>query len=195
MFSSLRINAICALIPCEETKNSAFVFSVFALMLLRSSLKVILLFMLLVESVLTARNISLCPSLLSGSLKQLDYKVNSTGTEDKSILLKLVSVVHLFQKIKNKIKKKSNLASPVPAGLLPLLSESVFSLLSSFNIPTLKSWSVLPDPFIQAGGSWTLRKFSRLFPSGVGSVEESESLLLMPSGSHSFTSQYHTGQK
>ena len=69
MFSSLRINAICALIPCEETKNSAFVFSVFALMLLRSSLKVILLFMLLVESVLTARNISLCPSLLSGSLK------------------------------------------------------------------------------------------------------------------------------
>ena len=69
MFSSLRINAICALIPCEETKNSAFVFSVFALMLLRSSLKVILLFMSLVESVLTARNISPRPSLLSGSLE------------------------------------------------------------------------------------------------------------------------------
>ena len=63
-------------------------------MLLRSSLKVMLLFMSPVESVLTARNISLCPSLLSGSLEQLDYKVNSTGTEDKSILLKLVSVVH-----------------------------------------------------------------------------------------------------
>ena len=65
-------------------------------------------------------------------------------------------------------------------------------LLSSFNIRTLKSWSVLSDPFIQAGGSWTLRKFSRLFPSGVGSVEESESLLLMPSGSHSILSKYHT---
>ena len=46
-----------------------FFFSVFALMLLRSSLKVMLLFMSLVKSVLTARHISLCPSLLSGSLK------------------------------------------------------------------------------------------------------------------------------
>ena len=90
--------------------------------------------------------------------------------------------------------KKSNLASPVPAGLLPLCSESVFILLSSFNIPTLKSWSVLSDPFIQARGSWTLRKFNRLFPSGKDSVKECESLLLMPPGSHSFSSQYHTGQ-
>ena len=92
------------------------------------------------------------------------------------------------------MKKKSNLASPVPAGLLPLCSESVFILLSSFDIPTLKSWSVLSDPFIQAGGSWTLRKFNRLFPSGEDSVKECESLLLMPPGSHSFLSQYHTGQ-
>ena len=66
--------------------------------------------------------------------------------------------------------------------------------MSSFNIPTLKSWSVLSIPFIQPGGSWTLRKFSSLFLSGVGNVKESESLLLMPSGSHSFTSQYHTSQ-
>ena len=91
-------------------------------------------------------------------------------------------------------KKRSNLAFLAPAGLLWLCFDSVFILLSSFNIPTLKSWSVLSIPFIQPGGSWTLRKFSSLFPSGVGSVEESESLLLMPSGSHSFTSQYHTGQ-
>ena len=90
------------------------------------------------------------------------------------------------------MQKKSNLASPVPAGLFPLRSESVFILLCSFNIPTLKSWSVLSDPFIQAGGGLTLRKFSRLFPSGVGSVKESESLLLMSSGSHSTLSQYHT---
>ena len=69
VFSSLRIYAICALIPCEETKNNCFFFFVFALMLLRSSLKVMLLFMSPVESVLTARNISLCPSLLSGSLE------------------------------------------------------------------------------------------------------------------------------
>ena len=37
---------------------------------------------------------------LSGSL-ELDYKVNSTGTEDNSVLLKFVSVVHIFT-----IKKK-----------------------------------------------------------------------------------------
>ena len=80
-----------------------------------------------------------------------------------------------------------------PAGLLSLCSESVFILLSSFNIPTLKSRSVLSDPFISAGGSWTLRKFSSLFLSGVDSVEESESLLLMPPGSHSLLSQHHTG--
>ena len=91
-------------------------------------------------------------------------------------------------------KKKSNLASPVPAGLLPLCSESVFILLSSFNIPTLKSWSVLSDPFIQAGGSWTLRKFNRLFSSGKDSVKESESLLVMLQRSHSSMPQYHTGQ-
>ena len=90
------------------------------------------------------------------------------------------------------MKKKSNLASPVPAELFPLCSESVFIVLSSFDIPTLKPWSVLSDPFIQAGGSWTPRKFSRLFPSGEGSVKKSVSLLLMLSGSHSSLSQYHT---
>ena len=126
---------------------------------------------------------------LSGSL-ELDYKVHSTGTEDNSVLLKFVSVVHIFT-IK-KITKKSNLASPVPTGLLPLCSESVFILLSSFDILTLKSWSVLSDSFIQVGGSWTLKKFGRLSPSGEGRVKESESLLLMPSGSHSPLSQYHT---
>ena len=42
--------------------------------------------------------------LLSGSL-ELDYKVNSTGTEDNSVLLKFVSVVHIFT-IKKKITKK-----------------------------------------------------------------------------------------
>ena len=104
--------------------------------------------------------------------------------------IKLVSVVHLIT-IK-KIQKKSNLAYPVPAGLLPLCSESVFILLSSFHIPTLKSWSVLSGPFIQPGGSWTLRKFGRLSPSGEGSVKESDSLLLMLSGSHSPLSKYHT---
>ena len=98
VFSSLRIYAICALIPCEETKNNFFFF-VFALMLLRSSLKVMLLFMSLVESVLTARNISPRPSLLSGSLEQLDYKVNSTGTEDKSILLKSLSLLSIDKNI------------------------------------------------------------------------------------------------
>ena len=87
-------------------------------------------------------------------------------------------------------KKRSNLTFLAPAGLLWLCFDSVFILLSSFNIPTLKSWSVLSIPFIQPGGSWTLRKFSSLFLSGVGNVKESESLLLMPSGSHS----YHTGQ-
>ena len=91
-------------------------------------------------------------------------------------------------------KKKSNPAFLAPAGLLSLRSESAFILLSSFNIPTLKSRSVLFDPFISAGGSWTLKKFSSLFLSGVGSVEESESLLLMPPGSHSLLSQRHTGQ-
>ena len=81
-----------------------------------------------------------------------------------------------------------------PAELLPLCSESVSILLSSFNIPTLKSRSVLFDPLISAGGSWTLKKFSSLFLSGVGSVEESESLLLIPPGSHSLLWQRHTGQ-
>ena len=65
------------------------------------------------------------------------------------------------------MKKKSNLAFLAPAGLLSLCSDSVYILVSSYNIPTLKSWSVLSIPFIQPGGSWTLRKFSSLFPSGV----------------------------
>ena len=95
---------------------------------------------------------------------------------------------------KKKNIKKSNLAFLALAGLLSLCYESVFILLSSLNIPTLKYRSVLSDPFISAGGSWTLRKFSSLFLSGVGSVEESESLLLMPPGSHSLLSQRHTGQ-
>ena len=128
---------------------------------------------------------------LFGSLEWLDYKVNITGTEDNTILLNKACLCCPFITIK-KIEKKSNLASPVPARLLPLCSESVFILLSSFDIPTLKSWSVLSDPFIQAGGSWTLRKFSRLFPSGEGSVKKRESLLLMLSGPHSTLSQYHT---
>ena len=78
--------------------------------------------------------------------------------------------------------KKSNLAFLAPAGLLSLCSELVLILLSSFNIPTSKSWSVLSDPFIQAGGSWTLRKFIRLFSSGVGSVEESGVCSSCPQG-------------
>ena len=43
--------------------------------------------------------------LLSGSL-ELDYKVNSTGTGDKGVLLKFVSVVHMFTIIKKITKKK-----------------------------------------------------------------------------------------
>ena len=41
---------------------------------------------------------------LSGSL-ELDYKVKSTGTEDNSLLLKSVSVVHIFTIKKNNQKK------------------------------------------------------------------------------------------
>ena len=83
---------------------------------------------------------------------------------------------------KEKIKKKSCLAFFCSFWFPPLC------------LHTFKSWSFLSDPFTQVGSSWTLRKFSRFFPSGVASVKESESLLLMPSGSHSFMSQYHTGQ-
>ena len=41
---------------------------------------------------------------LSGSL-ELDYKVDSTGTEDNSVLLKFASVVHTFtiKKITKKV--------------------------------------------------------------------------------------------
>ena len=42
---------------------------------------------------------------LSGSL-ELDYKVNSTGTEDNSVLLQFASVVHIFTKKKKKKKKR-----------------------------------------------------------------------------------------
>ena len=49
-----------------------------------------------------------------------------------------------------------------------------------------KSWETLSDPVIHAGGSWTLGRFGRLFPSGKDSVEEGESLLLMFFGLHSF---------
>ena len=110
----------------------------------------------------------------------------------------LFSVEQAFvgrEEIRAPLKTPAWEATLAPAGLLPLCSKSVFILLSSFNIPSLKSWSVLSDPFIQAGGSWTLRQFNRLFPSGEDSVKECESLLLMPPGSHSFSSQYHTGQK
>ena len=69
------------------------------------------------------------------------------------------------------MQKKSNLASPVPAGLFPLCSESEFILLSSFDIPTLKSWSVLSDPFIQTGGSWTLRNIWPFVPKWGGQRE------------------------
>ena len=94
--------------------------------------------------------------------------------------------------IYNKKKKVIQPSSPLPGCFHS--APRAFILLSSFNIPTLKSRSALFDPFISAGGSWTLKKFSSLFLSGVGSVEESESLLLMPPGSHSLLSQYHTGQ-
>ena len=69
------------------------------------------------------------------------------------------------------MQKKSNLASPVPAGLLPLISESAFIFVSSFDIPTLKSWSVLSDPFIQTGGSWTLRNIWPFVPKWGGQRE------------------------
>ena len=108
---------------------------------------------------------------LSGSLEWLDYKVNITGTEDNTILLNKACLCCPFITIK-KIEKKSNLASPVPARLLPLCSASVFILLSSFDIPTLKSWSVLSDPLIQAGGSWTLSKIQPFVPKWGGQREE-----------------------
>ena len=44
----------------------------------------------------------------------------------------------------------------------------------------------LSDPVIHGGGSWTLGRFGRLFPSGEDSVKEGESLLLMLLGFHSF---------
>ena len=94
--------------------------------------------------------------------------------------------------IYNKKKKVIQPSSPLPGCFHS--APRAFILLSSFNIPTVKSRSVLFVPFISTGGSWTLKKFSSLFLSGVGSVEESESLLLMPPGSHSLLSQYHTGQ-
>ena len=88
MLSLLRIYVISALIPGEDTKNKCVPFPVFMFMLLRSSLNLCLCLCCELKSVFTARNISMCPSLLSGSLEQLDYKVNSTGTEDNSILFK-----------------------------------------------------------------------------------------------------------
>ena len=87
MLSLLRIYVISALIPGEDTKNKCVPFPVFMFMLLRSSLNLYLCLCCEWKSVFTARNISMCPCLLSGSLEQLDYKVNSTGTEDNSILL------------------------------------------------------------------------------------------------------------
>ena len=73
--------------------------------------------------------------------------------------------------------------------------KAVKSLLSLFNIPTLKLWLVISESFIPAKGRWTLGKCARLLPSEEASVKESESLLLMPPESHSSTSQYHTQMK
>ena len=75
---------------------------------------------------------------------------------------------------------------------LPLLCSKLMFYVVSCDIPTLKSWFVWWESFIPAEGSWTLRKFGRLLPSEEESVKESESLLLMPPGSHSIMSQYHT---
>ena len=64
--------------------------------------------------------------------------------------------------------------------------------LSSFDIPTLRPWSVLFDPFIQAGHSWTLEGVDRLLPSGMDSVKENESLLPCLRGLGLNLSQCHT---
>ena len=58
----------------------------------------------------------------------------------------------------------------------------------SFEIPTEKSWEILSDSVILAGGSLALGRFSSLFPSGEDNVKEGESLslLLMLLGFHSF---------
>ena len=88
---------------------------------------------------------------------------------------------------KKKINKKK-IANLVPAfGLLPLCwSEAMLFLLSSIDIPTLKSWSVLSDALIQVGDSWALGRVDRLLSSGVDSVKERESLLPVSPGSQSY---------
>ena len=99
MFSSLRINAICALIPCEETKNSAFVF-------FRVCAHVVEVFTKSYTSVHVASRISPnCAQYFTVFESFIWFtqvvglqRKQHTGTEDKSILLKLVSVVHLFEK-------------------------------------------------------------------------------------------------
>ena len=49
-----------------------------------------------------------------------------------------------------------------------------------------KSWEILSDSVILAGGSLALGRFGRLFSSGADNVQEGESLLLMFLGFHSF---------
>ena len=98
VLSLLRMYATCALIPGEDIKNKCVPFPVFMFMMLRSSLN---LQLCLKISLYYAQYFTVFETL-SGSL-QLDYKVNSTGTEDNSVLLKFVSFVHIFT-----IKKKNN---------------------------------------------------------------------------------------
>ena len=56
-------------IPGEDTKNKSVSFPVFMFMLLRSLLNLYLCLCCEWKSVFTARYISMCPSLLSGSLE------------------------------------------------------------------------------------------------------------------------------
>ena len=90
VLSSLRIYATCALIPGEDIKNKCV--PVFVRVYDAEVLtKLIVVFTLRVKISLYYVQYFTLFELLSGSL-ELDYKVNSTGTEDNSVLLKFVSV-------------------------------------------------------------------------------------------------------
>ena len=90
MLSSLRIYATCALIPGEDIKNKCVPFPVFVRVYDAEVLtKLIVVFTLRVK--ISLYYVQYFTLFLSGSL-ELDYKVNSTGTEDNSVLLKFVSV-------------------------------------------------------------------------------------------------------
>ena len=92
VLSSLRIYATCALIPGEDIKNKCVPFPVFVRVYDAEVLtKLIVVFTLRVKISLYYVQYFALFELLSGSL-ELDYKVNSTGTEDNSVLLKFVSV-------------------------------------------------------------------------------------------------------